>query len=182
MSQANSASTITEPEASEPQPDAVPDQALFFKETYTPTLIRLIQQEVNKQGPVREDLLVQSLSRQHGFARAGREIRERVQALIPATLPRTEEEVGTFIWPENLLPDAPLAFKAPAPQETLDPATVPLAMLVSLAKTLLVTGLPDEDLIATMRKACGMGRMGAATRARFEAALARSRATEDSTI
>nr|WP_231867410.1 DUF3320 domain-containing protein [Acetobacter malorum] len=182
LPQVDAALPITELEVSELQPDAVPDQALFFKETYTPTLIRLIQQEVNKHGPVREDLLVQSLSRQHGFARAGREIRERVQGLIPAMLPRTEEEVGTFIWPENCSPDAPLAFKAPAPQEALDPATVPLAMLVSLAKTLLVTGLPDEELIATMRKACGMGRMGAATRARFEAALARSRATEDSTI
>ncbi|WP_395494538.1 DUF3320 domain-containing protein [Acetobacter sp. KSO5] len=170
---------VIEPEVPEPLPDAVPDQALFFKETYTPMLIRLIQQEADRHGPVREDLLVQSISRQHGFARAGREIRERVQGLIPASLPRTQEDVGTFIWPENLSPDAPLPFKAPAPQETLDPATVPLAMLVSLAKTLLVTGLPDEELIATMRKACGMGRMGAATRARFEAALARSRGAED---
>ncbi|WP_086652647.1 DUF3320 domain-containing protein [Acetobacter malorum] len=180
LPQANPVLPRNEQETSEDQPDAVPDQALFFKDTYTPTLIRLIQQEVKTQGPVREDLLVQSISRQHGFARAGREIRERLQGLIPASFPRTQEDVGTFVWPETVSPDAPLAFKAPTPHETLDPATVPLAMLVSLAKTLLLTGLPDEELITTMRKACGMGRMGAATRARFEAALARSRAPENS--
>ena len=166
----------------EEQEDAVPDQAQFFKETYSPTLIRLIQQDVNRHGPVREDILVQTLSRQHGFARAGREIRERILGLIPASLPRTQEDVGAFIWPEELSPEAPLAFKAPAPQETLDPATVPLAMLVSLAKTLLPTGLSDEDLITTMRKACGMGRMGAATRARFETVLAQSRVEESRSI
>ncbi|MBS1001350.1 DUF3320 domain-containing protein [Acetobacter persici] len=173
--QSNGRLSFTELPSSEGQMDIVPDQALFFKETYTPVLLQFIRQAVNRLGPVREDVLVQTLSRQHGFARAGRDIRDRLQGLIPSSFARTQEEVGTFIWPETLSPEEPLAFKAPATGETLDPATVPLTMLVSLATTLLPTGLPDEELIATMRKACGMARMGAATRSRFEAALALSR-------
>lgn len=169
---------IEQPDVAVPQ-DIAPDQALFFKETYAPTLIRLIEREVNECGPIREDLLVQSLSRQHGFARAGREIRERIQGLVPPSLSRTQEDVGTFLWPEALSPDVALPFQPPVPPETLDPATVPLSRLVSLARTLLATGLPDEELIATMRKACGLARMGAATRARLEAALAHSRIQED---
>ncbi|MFT9331047.1 MAG: DUF3320 domain-containing protein, partial [Acetobacter persici] len=175
MSQSNGRLSFTEQPSCEGQMDIVPDQTLFFKETYTPVLLQFIRQAVNRLGPVREDVLVQTLSRQHGFARAGRDIRDRLQGLIPSSFARTQEEVGTFIWPETLSPEEPLAFKAPATSETLDPATVPLTMLVSLAKTLLPTGLPDEELIATMRKACGMARMGAAIRSRFEAALALSR-------
>ncbi|MBB2202325.1 DUF3320 domain-containing protein [Gluconacetobacter tumulisoli] len=159
--------------------DETPDQSRFADDNYLPTLTRLIVRALNGAGVMREDLLIQSVSRDHGFGRAGREIRERIQRAIPATVTRTEEEVGVFLWSGDHAPDAGASFRSLTAGKAVDPATVPLAALVDLATGAIAIDCPDEDAIARMRDACGMTRMGQATRARFAVALkeARARAT-----
>ncbi|MBV1838230.1 hypothetical protein [Acetobacter estunensis] len=87
------------------------------------------------------------------------------------------EYCGIFIWPPHFSPETDIPFPAPAAGESLDPATVPLAALVTLARALDGNGRSESDLLSAMRKACGMGRMGTATRARLEKALTQARST-----
>ncbi|NHN92356.1 DUF3320 domain-containing protein [Acetobacter sicerae] len=140
-----------------------------------PTLTRLIVRAVDQAGVIREDVLIQTISRQHGFARAGREIRERIQEAIPSSLGRTDDSIGIFLWSERLpvVPRLPLA--SLTSEKSVDPATLPLAVLVDLACHVIASGCEDDEAIARMRDACGMSRMGKATRARFAEALHEAR-------
>lgn len=155
--------------------DFTPDPSRFAQESYLPTLTRLIVRAVDQAGVIREDVLIQTISRQHGFARAGREIRERIQEAIPSSLGRTDDGIGMFLWSERLpvVPRLPLA--SLTSEKSVDPATLPLAALVDLACHAIASGCEDDDAIARMRDACGMSRMGKATRARFAEALHEAR-------
>lgn len=64
-------------------------------------------------------------------------------------------------------------------EKPLDPATLPLQALVDLACRAIAIDCPDDDAIARMRDACGMSRMGQATRARFAVALNEARLMND---
>ncbi|EGG77512.1 DNA helicase [Gluconacetobacter sp. SXCC-1] len=131
----------------------------------------MIAQHIAAHGPIREDILVQTISRQHGFGRAGREIRERIIASIPPHLERSDEDIGTFIWPEKMSPsDDDIAFPFPEAGESVEPATLPMEMLISLARTLSSRCQNENEIINGMRDACGMARMGGSTRKRCQAA------------
>ncbi|NHN85945.1 DUF3320 domain-containing protein [Acetobacter musti] len=148
-----------------------PDQSRFFDAGYQPTLSALITHYLEQNGPIRQDLLVQAISRLHNFGRAGREIREHITGSIPPDLRRTDEDPGPFLWPASMSPETGMAFPAPAKGETLDPATIPLAALTSRARTHLSAGLTPEATILALRTDCGMSRMGSTTRARLEQAV-----------
>ena len=152
-------------------------QSRFFDLDYLPTLRAIVATTLKENGPLREDILVQIIARQHGFGRAGKDIRERILSGASEDLPRTTEDVGTFIWPNGSSPDGVIPFRVLRRGESVDPATVPFPELVTLASTYLGRHLSDDDIVVGMRNACGMGRMGSATRARLEAALARARET-----
>ncbi|MFT8716798.1 DUF4011 domain-containing protein [Gluconobacter potus] len=156
-------------------PALTADPSRFTQEDYLPTLTQLIARAVDRAGVLREDLLIQTISREHGFARAGREIRERIQRAIPTALGRTEENVGTFLWSMRLPVAARLPLTALTSERTIDPALVPLPALVDLACRAIAIDCPDEDAITRMRDACGMSRMGQTTRTRFAEALREAR-------
>ncbi|WP_102324115.1 DUF3320 domain-containing protein [Komagataeibacter saccharivorans] len=149
----------------------MPDHDRFFDTDYTATLTELVAQHIAAYGPIREDILAQTISRQHGFGRAGREIRERIIASIPSHLERSNEDIGTFIWPEKMSPsDNDIAFPFPEAGESVEPATLPMEMLISLARTLSSRYQDESGIINGMRDACGMARMGGSTRKRCQAA------------
>ncbi len=150
-------------------------QARFFDVSYLPTLTEIVLRTLREAGPIREDILVQTVSRLHGFGRTGKDIRERIVQTVSPSVVRTTEDVGTFLWPEGTSPEGDVPFRRPAPGEAVDPGAIPLPALIRLARSFPINDLSDEDIVVGMRNACGMGRMGAATRARLEAALAKAR-------
>lgn len=155
------------------------DPSRFHQEDYLPTLTQLIHQIVDEAGVIREDVLIQTLSRDHGFARVGREIRERIQRAVPSSLGRTEESVGVFLWSERL-PVAPrMPLSSFSSEKSIDPTKVPLPALVDLACRAIAIDCPDDEAITRMRDACGMSRMGQATRTRFAEALQAARLMND---
>ncbi|TLU71900.1 DUF3320 domain-containing protein [Lichenicoccus roseus] len=84
-------------------------QARFFDFDYLPTLRSIIFATLRQRGPLRKDVLVQVMSRQHGFGRARKDNRETMITAVVPDLDRTTEEVGVFVWPRgsppsNLLP------------------------------------------------------------------------------
>ncbi|GBR00468.1 DUF3320 domain-containing protein [Acetobacter oeni] len=147
------------------------DHDRFFDEDYAPVLADLIARHIEQNGPVREDLLVRYVSRLHDFGRAGSDIRERITNAIPSGLRRTDEEPGIFLWPESVSPESGMVFPAPAKGETLDPATVPLAVLAARARSHLEAGLNPEAGLLALRADCGLSRMSGGTRTRLEQAV-----------
>ena len=153
----------------------VPVPGRFFDLDYLPTLRTIVLETLRQNGPLREDILVQLVSRQHGFGRAGKDIRGRTLQAVPEDLERTSEDVGIFVWPRGLSADGVVPFRAPPPGESVDPTAVPYPALVTLARSLLQRGLSDEEVVIAMRVACGMARMGGATRMRLERAASQAR-------
>ncbi len=162
-------------EAVAPSSGLVAVQSRFFDVDYLPTLRAIAGATLAENGPLREDVLVQVVARQHGFGRAGKDIRERILTGATGDMLRTTEDVGTFVWPDGSSPDVAVPFRAPRAGESIDPAAIPFPELVTLASKYLGRDVSDDEIVVGMRNACGMGRMGAMTRARLEAALARAR-------
>ena len=155
-------------------PDVI-DPDTFYLDTYRPRLTELLRRVVMEAGPIRDDRLFQRIARQHGFGRVGREIRDRLLSLLPGDCVRTEEAVGSFVWPPGIVPETWDTFRRPALGATLDPAELPLQELVALAASLRSPGMSDDQLLVSMRNACGMARMGEPTKVRFMDALGVSR-------
>lgn len=109
------------------------DPSRFTQDDYLPTLTSFVVRTIDQAKVIREDVLVQTLSRAHGFSRVGREIRERVQSAIPSSTARTEEDVGTFLWSDRQPVVTHLPLKSLTAEKPVDPALLPLAALVDLA-------------------------------------------------
>ncbi len=77
-----------------PRDAADPVAGLFYDPAYRTCLGALVAGLLRLQGPLREDRLVQAVARLHGFGRAGREIRDRVMAMLPETSIVTTEDIG----------------------------------------------------------------------------------------
>ncbi|EHH66981.1 DUF3320 domain-containing protein [Gluconobacter morbifer] len=149
---------------------ATVDAARFGDDEYLPVLETLIRATVAQNGPVHESVLVQQISKAHGFARAGRQIRERILQAVPSDMPRTVEDAGCFFWENMPAEDEDFHFPTILAGKSVDPALLPLEILVRLAREQKDKGLDEESALQAMRKACGLGRMGAATRERLRLA------------
>ncbi|MEH6388491.1 MAG: DUF3320 domain-containing protein [Pseudomonas profundi] len=77
------------------------DSELFYHTDYDLVLKEMVLHIVDQEGPIHEDLVVRRVARQHGFQRAGRQIRERVVQFAAGYRRHTKEDVGTFYWPEE---------------------------------------------------------------------------------
>lgn len=155
------------------EPGAAPE--LFYDPGYRDRLGALVSGILREQGPLREDRLVQAVARLHGFSRTGREIRDRVMAVLPASSIITTEDIGRFIWPEGTDPASWNTFRVPTGGRAVDPAEVPLPELVVLARRCMAPDVPEQATLIAMRDACGLHRLGEASRARCVAALALAR-------
>jgi very-short-patch-repair endonuclease len=172
--------TVLPPQDANPTLDdgagPAPEPELFYDPAYRDRLRALVAELLRKQGPLREDRLVQAIARLHGFGRAGREIRDRVMASLPAAAAVTTEEVGRFVWPPGVDPACWDSFRAPAAGRAADPAEMPLAELVVLARRCTAPGIPDEATLTAMRDACGLQRLRETARNRCLTALSAARA------
>jgi len=115
-----------------------PDPAMFYEESYQACLAAIVTEAIAALAPVRDDRLVQHVARLHRFSRVGREIKERVLALLPEANARTTEGGLTFIWPSDTVPASWHRFRPPAPGIALDPSDLPLEELTALAPILFI--------------------------------------------
>ena len=163
------------PQASlEPQvfkPSVEADAAQFHEAGYRDRLAVIVAELLVRMAPLREDRLVREVARLHGFQRAGRDIRDRVLSVLPADVRRTAEAVGGFVWPPSADPAAWEGFRRPAGGETVDPAEIPLQELIELARLCAARSATAEALLIAMRDACGLKRMGDASRNRYNEAI-----------
>jgi very-short-patch-repair endonuclease len=150
---------------------ALADGTLFYDDAYRPRLAAIVAGAVADLGPVREDRLVQHVARLHGFQRAGREIRDRVEAVIPGDCTRSDDDGIAFIWPPGVVPAEWHGFRPPAPGDVRDPGDLPIEELVALARQCGARGSPGDVVLTAMRDACGLRRLGDAARRRCVRAI-----------
>jgi len=116
-------------------------------------------------------VLSRRIARAHGFQRTGSRIRERLETLDTKAHRMTEEEVGTFYWPNGRGPEAPLAFRraADAAARTVDEICMP--ELAALAREVLDSGKEGEAAIVAMARELGLHSLRAVSRGRIEKAV-----------
>jgi len=68
---------------------------------YDAALQTMIAHVIEIEGPVREDVLAKRIARAHGWARTGKQIRDRVFHIAEKKYLITTEEVGRFFWLEG---------------------------------------------------------------------------------
>ncbi|MEZ6041986.1 MAG: DUF3320 domain-containing protein [Planctomycetaceae bacterium] len=69
----------------------------FFDKDYTETLKALTLAALEKESPIREDILCQRIARLHNISRTTSRVRDRVLFLIPQVA-STDESSGRFLW------------------------------------------------------------------------------------
>jgi hypothetical protein len=128
----------------------------------------MVEHQVQTEGPIYFDVIVERISRVHGFQRSG----ETVQRIIASALgrqryPRSKDVDREVIWPKE-----PIIEKIPY-RGTMgrDHADIPLLELAGLVDMLRTRGLEDtEEIVRGMQECFGLVRLAMLTRQRFELA------------
>ncbi len=145
------------------QPDA------FHDARYDPVLARMIAHVVETEGPVLDVVLSRRIARAHGFQKTGSRIRERLETLAARMHRSSEEEVGTFYWPND--PEEPIAYRRPTEESARKVDEICLPELVALAQEILAGGKTGEAVIVAMARELGLHSLRAVTRGRIERAV-----------
>ncbi|NJC46751.1 UNVERIFIED_ORG: very-short-patch-repair endonuclease [Xanthomonas campestris] len=149
---------------------ANPDR--FFDDDYNDTLLAMIAHVIDHEGPVLDALLARRIARAHGWVRTGGRIRERVFQLARARHRTTDEEIGTFYWPEHLDPATEPPFRAPADEDSVRAVDeISLQELASLARAVIAQGTKDEAVYYAMARRLGLQQLRASSRMRLEQAV-----------
>jgi len=153
--------------------DLQPDSSRFFERSYDPELSSMIAKVIETEGPILDDVLVRRIARLHGWQRTGARITERVTRIATRAFKKGKEDKGTFFWPNNLEIGQPVPFR-PHIDRSLE--EICLQELVSLASDILAKGRAGDEAILAMARDLGLQRLGATSRSRLDAALARAQA------
>lgn len=139
----------------------------FHDPAYTATLREMIRRVVDREAPIRDDLLVERIARAHGFRRSGRVIRDRIMTLArAATHSEVEPGGATFLWP-----DAPAArawdrARYPATSDDVRP----LEDIALPELTAVMRACTGQDAPAEAARALGIRRVSAPARERLRRA------------
>jgi Protein of unknown function (DUF3320) len=155
---------------SDPTKIGSPSRELFYSSEYSANLRAMIAHVIDVEGPIFEDLLIDRIARAHGMQRSGNQIRQRVVALLPRDVSRTNEGDRKVVWPSGVDTDAPHAFRDNTAGER-GHEDVPLNELAALATRFIRLRLDDEAVLRKLAEQFDLGRLRETTRARFEAAL-----------
>ena len=138
----------------------------FYETGYDSTLADLIAHAVEQEAPILEDLLIQRISRAHGFQKAGRLIRERVMELARRRHHLEEDPLGgTFVWSDSEAPQRWSVYRVPNSGETsrgIDEIPIQELRAAKLAAV-------GEDLPLEVARIFGIKRLSAAGRLRLSA-------------
>ena len=153
----------------DPATVATPAQARFYDRDYRPILRQMVDHIVETEGPIYFDVLVDRISRAHGFQRAAERIRGIVRAALGSDrVPITKEDDREIVWPSVASPGALTPYRRSERREHGD---IPLIELASLAAELRQKGFEGEELVREIQEHFRLGRLAASTRDRFEAAV-----------
>jgi very-short-patch-repair endonuclease len=154
----------------DPASVATPDRLRFYDLDYRPTLRQMVDHVVEQEAPIYFDVLVDRISRAHGFQRAKDMIRGIIKAALASRYPITSEDDREIIWPLGADPTVLPPYRSSDHREHGD---VPLPELAALANQLRASGLDDEEVVRAMQEHFRLGRLALSTRTRFEAAAKR---------
>lgn len=154
------------------------DPDAFFDKVYDDRLQAMIAFVVSEEGPILDLALARRISRAHGWQRTGRRIQERVEEVAKRLFKITEEDVGTFYWPERLPPGSVVTFRRPGPDAQRSIDEVCIEELVALAESVVSAVVSDEENLALMAKELGISRLRASSQGRLDVALKQFRARQ----
>ncbi|TGS46253.1 DUF3320 domain-containing protein [Mesorhizobium sp. M8A.F.Ca.ET.181.01.1.1] len=148
-----------------------PDHDRFYEASYRQLLRQLIAHVIQTEGPLYGDILAIRIARAHGMERTGSIIQKMVTDAVDPRFPRSREEERDVFWPEGSVTDRPVPFRVSA-DGSRSHSDTPLAELASLASPYLRVRLSDDQVIEKLAEQFGLQRIRAATRERFESAIA----------
>jgi len=152
------------------------DPNAFFDRAYDEYLQAMVAFVVEEEGPILDLALARRISRAHGWQRTGSRIQERVEEVARCRFKTTDEDVGTFYWPEGLPPNSVVTFRPPGADAQRSMDEVCMEELVGLAALVVSAAAKDEDNLVLMARELGISRLRASSRGRLEEALRRFRA------
>ncbi|MDN5537740.1 DUF3320 domain-containing protein [Comamonas sp.] len=156
----------------------VRDPDAFFDKVYDERLQAMITFVVAEEGPILGLALARRISRVHGWQRTGSRIQERVEEVAKRLFKTTEEDVGTFYWPERLPPSSAVAFRPPGPDAQRSMDEVCMEELVALAESVVSAAATDDENLVLMARELGISRLRASSRGRLDEALKQFRARQ----
>jgi len=152
--------------------DFAADPTRFYDLDYSPNLRAMIDAILAQEAPLRVNVLVQRISRAHGWLRTGARIRERIDLHL-RDAEFTDESSGRFIWRKTTVA-AMMPLRQPADEEArrgiADISVAELASVVATNPTLLDQRDPALDLARLL----GVERLTAVSRARLGEAIDRA--------
>ena len=154
------------------------DPDAFFDRAYDERLQAMVEFVVAEEGPILDLVLARRISRAHGWQRTGSRIQERVEDVARRLFKTTEENVGTFYWPERLSPGCAVTFRPPGPDAQRLMDEVCIEELVALAESVVSAAATDDENLLFMARELGILRLRASSRGRLEEALKRFRARQ----
>jgi very-short-patch-repair endonuclease len=144
-----------------------PDPDRFYAPDYTPTLEQIIAGVVQRDGPIRDDLLARVVCREHGWQRAGRRIRERILDCLGDNAVHTDGD-RAFIWaPGTYAPR--IAFRHELERGVWEVPSEEMLGLIAAHPELAAA----EDAARELARLMGIARVSEEARAFLEACLAR---------
>lgn len=149
------------------------DPDAFFDRAYDERLQAMVAFVVAEEGPILDLTLARRISRAHGWQRTGSRIQERVEEVARRRFKTTEEDVGTFYWPEGMPPGSSVTFRPPAPDAQRSMDEVCIEELVALAESVVSAAATDDENLKFMAGELGISRLRASSRGRLEKALKR---------
>ncbi len=154
------------------------DPDAFFDRAYDERLEAMVAFVVAEEGPILDLALARRISRAHGWQRTGSRIQERVEEVARRLFKTTQEDVGTFYWPERLSPGSAVKFRPPAPDAQRSMDEICIEELVALAESVVSPAATDDEILVLMARELGISRLRASSRGRLEEALKRLRARQ----
>ncbi len=150
------------------------DGDLLYEDAYQQRLETIVEEVIEREGPVYLDLVVERVARAHGKQKAGRIIQERVVSAIPTELSRSHDGDRLVLFPKHSIPEMIVPLR-PSRSDWRSHRDIPLIELASLALPGIRSKKPVEDVLAHYSKAFKLARLRQPTRVRFEEAIAIAR-------
>lgn len=118
-------------------------------------------------------MLARRISRAHGWQRTGSRIVERVEEVARKCCRTSQEEVGTFYWPETMAPGSVVSWRPPANEQQRVVDEICTEELQSLACLIFdpTKGEDEEWMLGQMARQLGFMKLRAASRPRLQAAI-----------
>lgn len=147
----------------------VPDRERFYEPSYRPVLRQMVDFVVETEGPVFFDVVVDRVSRAHGFQRAKDLIRNTVKSALGVNrFQMTPDGEREIIWPKGVEASPQVTFRHSDARQHGD---IPLPELSGLASRWLDECDDREQVVRMMQEHFNLARLASSTRERFEAAV-----------